>query len=161
MLALITPGVRTNLYRMALGITKHPAAAESVLEDSITKTIEKIDPAREIKFLPYLYMVVRNRAFDWVRRFCKQREYIKKNSIDVTARSAFADAISKEALEMFDRVVKRLTRKERRAILLKVVDQLTFVDIAKKMKITALNARQLVFRARGRLQVWMRDLRAV
>lgn len=128
------------------------------MEDSITKTLQRIDPSRDIKFLAYLRMVTKNRALDWLRKFLRQKAYMERASTDLLARSAFAEAISHEALKTFDIMVKRLSKKERRAIVMKVVGQLTFEEISKKMKVPPSHVRQLVFRARGRLQVWMKDL---
>jgi RNA polymerase sigma factor (sigma-70 family) len=161
MLALITPGVRSNLYWFARRIVKNPEAAETILVDSITKAIERVDPARITKFLAYLKMVIRNQSLDWLKKSVKQRTYLKRASTHLTTRSAFAEAISREALKVFDEVVLRLTRRERRAFLMRVIDRLSFEKIAKRLKTTSTNAKTIVFRARQRLQGWMGYLRAL
>jgi RNA polymerase sigma factor (sigma-70 family) len=151
MIALVTPGVRSNLYRFALSITKHPWAAENVLDDSIVKAVSRVESSRVSKFLPYLKTILRNAAFDWVRRFKKQQDYLHLNH-DLSTRSAFAEAISQEALEIFDGIVSKLPKRMRRIIIMRVVDRLSFGEISKKVKISKVYARGIFFRAKEKLR---------
>lgn len=147
MIALVTPGVRNNLYRYALSITKHPWSAESVVDDSIVKAISRVDASRVQKFIPYLKTIIRNAAFDWLRRFRKQQDYLYLNH-DLSARSAFAEAISQEALEIFDGIVSKLPKRLRRLVILRVVDRLSYDEISKKMRITVASAKTEFFRVK-------------
>lgn len=106
-------------------------------------------------------MVIRNQSLDWLKKFLKQKTYLRRASTDLTTRSAFAEVISKEALKVFDEAVLRLTRRERRTFLMRVIDRLSYEKIGKKLKITSTNAKTIIFRARRRLRGWMGYLQAL
>lgn len=125
------------------------------------KAIQRADKSRPGKFLAYLRMIIRNAAFDWSNKNRRKLEYLRINTNSQSdSRSAFAEAISKEALQFFDGCVKKLTRKERRVVLLRVIDGLCFRDIAKKMKTNPQAARVLFWRAKERLRDFLGYMKA-
>lgn len=159
MMALITPAVRHSYYGLALSITKQPGVAEVILEDSIVKVLERGDLTKN--FLGYLYMTVRNNAQDWYNKWRRQQQYIARNvDAAVTTRTSFAEAISREAMKLFDKVISKMSRKQRRVVILRVIHLLSFEEIEKKTKIKKGAARQIFFRAKIHLEEWVEYLRA-
>lgn len=107
-------------------------------------------------------MILRNAAFDWARKDKRKQEYIRINTNSMSAtRSAFAEAISKEALQFFDSSVKKLSRRERRVVILRVVEGLCFNDVGKKMKLSPQAARILFWRAKENLKGFLKYMKAL
>ena len=132
------------------------------MADTITKVIRRADVTRPGKFLDYLKVVLRNAALDWARKNKRRMQHLADNTNSLSpARSAFAEAISKEALEFFDDSVSRLSKRERRAVILRVIDGLGFKDIGKKMKLTPQAARILFWRAKQNLRQFMVYMKAL
>lgn len=125
------------------------------------KALQRADHTRPGKFLAYLKMILRNAAFDWTRKNKKKMEYLKLNTNSMPGtRTAFAEAISKEALQFFDDTVKKLSRRERRVVILRVVEGLCFRDVAKKMKVSPQAARILFWRAKEHLKGFLSYMKA-
>lgn len=106
-------------------------------------------------------MVTRNSALDWLKRWKRQRTYLEKTRGACITRSAFAEAVSHEAIRLFEEALEGLTARERRAIMMRVVDHLEYTEISRRLRTTPVNARQLVFRARTRLESWLKYMKAV
>lgn len=109
-------------------------------------------------------MVVRNASLDWAKKNRRKMEYLTRNTNSMASisktRTAFAEAISKEALQFFDDTVKKLSRRERRVVILRVVEGLCFRDVAKKMKVSPQAARILFWRAKENLKGFLSYMKA-
>lgn len=112
-------------------------------------------------FIGYLRICIRHNAFDWVRHDKVARTFLEHNSREKVTRSAFAEAISREAMQFFDKAVKKLPRKERRIVIMKVIDGLCFRDISRKMKVTEVCARTAFWRAKQRLSGFLDYMEAL
>lgn len=131
------------------------------MNDSIIRALQRADKSLPGKFLAYVRMILRNAAFDWARKNKRKMEYLRINTnSQPSTRSAFAEAISKEALQFFDSCVKKLSRKERRVVILRVIEGLCFRDVAKKMKTSPQAARILFWRAKERLRDFLGYMKA-
>jgi RNA polymerase sigma factor (sigma-70 family) len=124
--------------------------------------MERVAIDRPLFFESWLGGIARNKALHWIRR----RKVEETASGDLTRharteRSAFREAISQEALDLFDREIRRLTKAQRQALLLRIIDHLSFDEIGVRMRMRAGAARALVFRARGRLTGWLDYMRAL
>ncbi len=106
-------------------------------------------------------MVVRNRALDWLKRWKRQRTYLEKTRGSAVTRSAYAEAVSREAVQLFQEALETLTERERRAIIMRAVEDLGYAEIARKLRITPITARMTVFRAKIYLEDWLKYMRAV
>jgi RNA polymerase sigma factor (sigma-70 family) len=157
----VTPGVRNNLVYLAFRIVKEPAVAESLVADAITQTAQRADPTRPETFLGYLKLVLRNKAFDWLKRWKRQRTYLEDTRGRTTIRSAYSEVVSREAIQLFRDALETLTRRERRAIIMRVVEELGYADIARQLRVTPVAAKTIVFRAKLRLDEWIKYMRAV
>lgn len=157
---LITPGVRWKLLEYATSITKSADAAEMILADTIAIVLEKADLSRIKTFLAYLKICLRHNAFDWVRRDKVRRNYLELKQ-EQTTRSAFVDVISREAMQFFDGTVRKLPRRERRMLILRVVDGLCFRDIGRKMKMSEVACRAMFWRMKDRLRGFLAYMEAL
>ena len=148
-MSALTPTVLSKMKSFAESYTKERGAAETLVEDSVVRCAEQVDPSKvgPGKILSYLWMTVRNACFSWLRRQKVERDYMRLCR-EPLIRDAFAEEIAKEALEFFDKCVLKLPKEFRRPIIMKVVHKLTTDQIAKKLKVPQGTIMSRLFRAR-------------
>jgi len=151
-MAVVTPLVQFRLHTYARSITKDSGAADLVVADAISKCAQRIDPLKvpKSKIAAYLKMAVRNSAITWLRHHQNENAYLEICH-EQAARSAFAEAVSREAMKVFDEVVAKLPRGWRRIVTLRIVDQLPFPEIAKRTRTKLNTVLTRFFRAKERL----------
>lgn len=159
-MVLVTPTVLFHLRRSVSRIVHDAHVAEAITADAIGKAAERVSSDRPTYFLAWLQAIARNMAFHWIRDN-GIHEKILMGLPKRAERSAFASAMSREAVSFFDSEVKRLTENQRRALLMRIVDRLSFDEIGVAMKMRAGTARALVHRARHRLAEWLGYMRAL
>ena len=149
MIAAVTPIVRFRMLSLASSITKDPGAADVLVNDTIVKCAQMVDPAKvpANKIVSYLMTMVRNTAFSWFRHDRVARAHLQKCH-ELTAQSSLAEAISNETIEYFRSLVKGLPEAYRRVILLKVLDGLDYEQISKKVRIPIGTVMSRMHRAR-------------
>jgi RNA polymerase sigma factor (sigma-70 family) len=159
-MAVLTPSVLASFRLMVYSITGNDGAVDPMIADSISKCAERAHRVSPGKIVAYIRAVLRNKAFDWNRRAKRRERYLEFVHDEAPTRAAFAEAISREALEYFDAVIKKLPRAIRRVVILRVIEKLSYDEIAKKMKITQTAARTRFFRAKQALWEWVSYMKA-
>lgn len=135
---------------------------EIILADSISHALQRVLIDRPVYFVAWLAMIARNRAFRLLRDLeIEGRVFGDLASRARSERSAFAEAISREALDLFDRGIEQLTKSQRRVLLLRIVDHLSFDEIGARLKMRPGAARSHAQRAKGRLTEWVGYMRAL
>jgi RNA polymerase sigma-70 factor (ECF subfamily) len=142
------------LYRVALSLVRNPAEAEDVVQDVFLRVLQRQpELAAIVDLRPWLVRIAWNLALDRRRR-------VRPQQMD----EAFAEALvsanlpADEALEEAGRIrqvlgaIERLPGKEREALLLSAMDELTSAEIAAVLRRSESSVRSLLFRARTHLR---------
>lgn len=124
-------------------------------EDAVQETFIKIFRERgnfnsSYQFAPWFYRILRNVCFDALRKRKVYDDYIQKYEIEAPetiVRAPEHASVSREYLS-------GLTDEEREIVLLKIVDDLTFEDIAKIVGCSVEAAKKRAQRALGRLRAF-------
>lgn len=147
-----------KMFAVAYRFLQRPEEAEDVLQDAMVKLWQNRDslpPEKEL--LPYLLTVVRNLSIDRLRS--KERVDDNIEVSDITTIGIGDSPLSTDdGIEEKDRLrhmlglINQLPPDQQKVLKLKVFDDLTTEEIAKRMNIQPENVRQLLSRARKKLR---------
>ena len=148
-----TPAVRSRMLALAFQITNNPGCAELIVDDAITKCAMMLDLAKVPvgKIKSYLLMVVRNMSYSWCRHDYVARTHASTLRNDETGSSSLAESISSEVLNYFKKLVARLPKAYRRVVLLRVLEELSYSEISKKLRIPVGTVMSRLHRVRQKL----------
>jgi RNA polymerase sigma-70 factor (ECF subfamily) len=147
------------LYRVALSLVRNPAEAEDVVQDVFLRVLErKRELAAIVDLRPWLVRIAWNLALDRYRR-------VRPRQMDDLFAEALvsADLPADQALDEAGRIrqvlgaIERLPGKEREALLLSAMDELSTVEIAAVLGRSESSVRSLLFRARAHLHQRLED----
>jgi RNA polymerase sigma-70 factor (ECF subfamily) len=147
------------LYRVALSVLHNPAEAEDVVQDAFVRILQRRHSLRAILDLrPWLVRIAWNLALDRARRIRPaQIDDLFAASLvaaDLPADRTLADAAQ---IRQVLRAMEHLPSKERQALLLSAMDELTTAEIAAVLNRSESSVRSLLFRARTRLRQRLED----
>jgi RNA polymerase sigma-70 factor (ECF subfamily) len=118
------------VYSIALHVVRDAAIAEDILHDiflNLWRSPQQFDGARG-KLAPWLAVIARNRAIDWIR---KQHPQEDLSEVQLVADEDLAgDVERKSAIERVRAVLNALPEKQRMALELAFFRGLTHTDIA-------------------------------
>lgn len=138
---------RQGLYAYALSLTRHPEMAEDAVHTAIGKLLER--PVLPWSLKPYAYKCVRNAAVDEWRRQAPSPD----EPVDFDAMPAPDLGMAGEGVMA---LLFRLSAEEREVVLLKVVNGLTFQEIAdiggRPLNTVASQYRRSLEKIRGLMQ---------
>ena len=142
------------LYRVALSVLRNAAEAEDVVQDTFVRVLQqgrRLSDVREMR--PWLVRIAWNLAIDRKRRVpVEQMDEIF--AAGMVSREMAADEALAEAGRMravMD-AIDRLPRKEREALLLSAMEELSTAEIGAVLGRSESSVRSLLFRARGHLR---------
>jgi len=147
------------LYRVALSLLHNPAEAEDVVQDVFLRVMERKRELGNIAELrPWLVRIAWNLALDRRRR-------IRPDQIDDLLAEGLvsADLPADQALVESSRIrqvlgaMERLPQRERQALLLSAMDELSTVEIGAVLGRSESSVRSLLFRARNHLRRRLED----
>jgi RNA polymerase sigma-70 factor (ECF subfamily) len=142
------------LYRVALSLVRNPSEAEDVVQDVFLRVLErKRELAAIVDLRPWLVRIAWNLALDRCRR-------VRPRQMDDLFAEALvsADLPADQALAETERIrqvlgaIERLPGKEREALLLSAMDELSSAEIAAVLGRSESSVRSLLFRARAHLR---------
>jgi RNA polymerase sigma-70 factor (ECF subfamily) len=148
----------TALYRVALSVTRNAAEAEDAVQETFLRVLRHESRLGEIRdYRVWLIRIVWNIVLDRKRR-SKTRpegEDIADHARMLTTgeRGADATAISSQEHARILALVDKLPAREREALLLSAVEELTTAEIAAALGTTESSIRSRIFRARRELTV--------
>ena len=147
------------LYRVALSLVRNPAEAEDVVQDVFLRVLQRQpELAAVVDLRPWLVRIAWNLALDRRRRARTQQmdESFAEAlvSADLPADQALAEA---GRIRRVLGAMERLPRREREALLLSAMDELTTAEIAAVLGRSESSVRSLLFRARAHLRQRMED----
>ncbi|HUD23341.1 MAG TPA: sigma-70 family RNA polymerase sigma factor [Acidobacteriaceae bacterium] len=142
------------LYRVALSLLRNRAEAEDVLQDVFLRVLQrKRELAAIVELRPWLVRIAWNLALDRRRRIRPQQ------MDDLFAEGLLAaDQPADQALAEAGRIrqvmaaIERLPQRERQALLLSAMDELSTAEIGIVMGRSESSVRSLLFRARTHLR---------
>jgi RNA polymerase sigma-70 factor (ECF subfamily) len=147
------------LFRVALSILRNQSEAEDVVQEVFLRVLENRNKMGSIvEIRPWLVRIAWNLALDRRRR-------IRPDQMDevFATQLASCDLPADQALAEAGRIrqvlaaMERLPKKERQALLLSAVEELSTAEIAAVMKRSESSVRSLLFRARTHLRERLQD----
>jgi RNA polymerase sigma-70 factor (ECF subfamily) len=148
----------TALYRVAFSVTRNAAEAEDAVQETFLRVLRHESRLNEIRdYRVWLVRIVWNIVLDK-----KRRAKTRPESDDVAdhaptlpsgERPAEATVISSQEHARILALIDRLPAREREALLLSAVEELTTAEIAEALGTTESSIRSRIFRARRELAV--------
>jgi RNA polymerase sigma-70 factor (ECF subfamily) len=147
------------LYRVALSVLRNPAEAEDVVQDAFLRILQRRHSlAAVIDIRPWLVRIAWNLALDRVRRARPSQldDLFAAGlvSADLPADQALAEA---GQIKQVLGAMERLPKKERQALLLSAMDELSTAEIGDILGRSESSVRSLLFRARAHLRQRLED----
>jgi RNA polymerase sigma-70 factor (ECF subfamily) len=147
------------LYRVAHSILRNPAEAEDVVQDAFVRVLQsrhKLGAIVEIR--PWLVRIAWNLALDRRRRI-RPDQMDEAFASDLASGNVPADQLLAEAgrIRQVMAAMEHLPSKERQALLLSAIDELTAAEIGSVMDRSESSVRSLLFRARTHLRDRLKD----
>ncbi len=147
------------LYRIALALLRNPSEAEDVVQDVFLRVLQRQRQLDEIVELrPWLVHIAWNLALDRCRRVRPQQmdDLFAEGlvSADLPADQTLAEA---RRIRQVLAAMERLPQRERQALLLSAMDELSSAEIAAVLGRSESSVRSLLFRARTHLRQRLED----
>jgi RNA polymerase sigma-70 factor (ECF subfamily) len=147
------------LYRVALSLVRNPSEAEDVVQDVFLRVLQRqSELAAIVDLRPWLVRIAWNLALDRHRRVRPQQ----MDEIFAEGLVA-ADLPADQALDEAARIrqvlgaIERLPKRERQALLLSAMDELSTAEIGAVLGRSESSVRSLLFRARAHLRQRLED----
>ncbi len=147
------------LFRVALSVVRNSAEAEDIVQDVFLRVLQKQHQlAAVVEVRPWLVRIAWNLALDRRRRI-RPEQMDEAFAAALTSAALPADQALAEARRMAQvlAAIERLPAKERQALLLTAMDELSTAEIAAILGKTESGVRALLFRARARLRHRLAD----
>ncbi|MBT9330969.1 RNA polymerase sigma factor [Paracidobacterium acidisoli] len=159
-IAALVAEYSTTLYRVAFSVTRNAAEAEDAVQETFLRVLRHQSQIAEIRDLRvWLVRIVWNVVLDRKRRVKTrpENEDIDDHVRTLTSggRAADAEVISSEQCAHILRLIDRLPHKEREALLLSAMQELSTVEIAAVLETTESSVRSRIFRARRELAIML------
>jgi RNA polymerase sigma-70 factor (ECF subfamily) len=106
---------------------------------------------KKYAFSTWLWTIARNTVADYGRaqvRVGQPSDYISPEEVASTERNPELQAVRKDQVRTFVRALRCLTHLQRRAVWMRLVHQLSYEEISKKLGISLNAAKNLTYRAR-------------
>jgi RNA polymerase sigma-70 factor (ECF subfamily) len=148
----------TALYRVAFSVTRNAAEAEDAVQETFLRVLRHQSRLGEIRdYRVWLVRIVWNIVLDRKRR-AKTRpenEDLSDHARVLPSADLATDqtVISRQERERIMALIDRLPRREREALLLSAVQELSTAEIASVLGATESSIRSRIFRARRELSV--------
>jgi RNA polymerase sigma-70 factor (ECF subfamily) len=141
------------LYRVAFSVLRNSAEAEDVVQDCFVRVLQKGKLSTVAEFRPWLVKITWNLALDRRRRV-RPEQMDEVFAAGLVAVNLPADLAIAEAGRMTKvlAAIERLPGKEREALLLSAMEELSTAEIGAVLGRSESSVRSLLFRARTRLR---------
>lgn len=144
------------LYRVAYSVTRNSAEAEDAVQEAFLRVLKHRDKLHEIRDLRvWLVRITWNVVLDKKRRSKTRPENDDladyERVLPSSDRRADDEIISSQEHARILALIDKLPAKERQALLLSAVEELTTAQIASVLKTTESSVRSRIFRARREL----------
>ena len=148
----------TALYRVAFSVTRNAAEAEDAVQETFLRVLKHESRLDEIRdYRVWLVRIVWNIVLDRKRRAKTRPENDDiadhARALPSGERGADASVISLQEQGRILSLIDRLPAREREALLLSAVEELTTAEIAAALHTTESSIRSRIFRARRELAI--------
>jgi RNA polymerase sigma-70 factor (ECF subfamily) len=142
------------LYRVALSLLHNPSEAEDVVQDVFVRVLQRQRELLGIVDLrPWLVRIAWNLAIDRTRRIRPQQMDDAFAAAIVSAGLPADDALAEAGrIRRVLDAMERLPKRERQALLLSAMDELSTAEIGTVLGKSESSVRSLLFRARAHLR---------
>ncbi|MGC8550215.1 MAG: RNA polymerase sigma factor [Acidobacteriaceae bacterium] len=152
-IAALVEEYSATLYRVAYSVTRNVAEAEDAVQEAFVRVLRHREKLGEIRdHRVWLVRIVWNVVLDKKRRakIRPETDDIADHSRSLRASGLAADqnAISSQQYQRIMALIDQLPRKEREAILLSAVEELSTAQAAEVLGTTESSIRSRIFRAR-------------
>jgi RNA polymerase sigma-70 factor (ECF subfamily) len=138
---------QNKAVNIAYSLTYNSANAQDIAQEAFLKIYHKIGAFRQqAKFSSWLYRIVVNTAYDFLRRNKQQNISIDEDpSLQIEDNRKSEDPLAKELVR---NTLAKLPFEYRSAIVLKEIEGLSYQEIADCLKISIGTVESRIFRAR-------------
>ncbi len=147
---------RLSVYRTALAITRDPAAAEDILQDSFLRLhahADRVDPA--LPLAPWLYRVTVNLSYSWTvrrARWWASLEGILDRLVGPARQSPEPHAERAEGLRAIQAAIDSLPLRQRVVVVLFYLNNLSLQEIAGILECPVGTVKSRLYYARDNLR---------
>lgn len=136
--------------RMLRGAGHDP---EDVVQDALIRAYRGLRATdRPMALRPWLYMIVRNRALDELRRPLRAGSFDDEFALDaVPAASAAEHLAQREEMRQIVSEIARLPERQRMALVMREFDGCSHAETARRLHTTVAATKSLIIRARSNL----------
>ena len=157
---------KSLVYNLALNYSTNKEDAEEITQDVFISVFKKMSGFRnESKIETWIYRVTINKSLDYLKakkRF--KRNFINEEiSIDRVSQTEFADfnhpgvvLESKEKIQEIYRCINKLSEDHKTVIIFLKIENKTYSEVAKIMKISVKAVESLFIRAKKKLDVLLK-----
>ncbi len=159
---LIEP-VETLMMRSIWRIVRNREAAEDTLQDALITIWRKLERiSNHPNSRAFILKICVNAAYDSLRKQGRRSRHemqVFKNQDYVPSNSSVQADLEQENMqaEILD-AVRRLPRKQALAVLMRIVQELSYADVAQAMGCSEATVRGYVFKGRTKLNRWLSHL---
>ncbi len=160
------------VYRLAFGITRNSQEAEDIVQETFLKVFQNLDrfTASKGSFRTWILTIARNQSINVFsslkRSVLRAFGESEAEDYELSDKGNFGDRHKHNAEELlsvkqeYSRLqdaLRELSERQRTALLLKTVENMSYEEIASIMKTSVSSIESLIFRARRRLSEIMGD----
>ena len=142
---------KESLYRFAYSYVKNQDDALDIVQDSICKSLTKIDTLKDIDNIkPWIYKIISNCAIDYIR---KNKKYVINNDLDLD------DSISYDTYENIDlqKALDELPEKYKTIVILRYFEDMKISEIAQVLDENTNTIKTRLYKALDKLKLKLRD----
>ena len=141
-----------ELYRYCLGIVRNPTDAEDALQATMAAALRALPgEERELALRPWLYRVAHNESISLIRG--RRESALSVETEELVENSAAVHAEERERLRQLVGDLRALPDRQRSAILMRELSDLSYAEIAGALDCSEGAARQTVYEARSALHL--------
>ena len=140
------------LRRYARALVRNRAAADDLVQDCLERAVSRWQQRGDGSVRAWLFAILHNLAVDQFRKLAARGRHV---TIDETSEGHFGEAASQEYRVMYQDVLNKLAKlpeEQRTVLLLVAVEDLSYADAAKVLRVPVGTVMSRLSRARERLQ---------
>lgn len=147
-----------EIYRYLYSLCRRREVAEDILQETFYQAYHHLESFQGISLRPWLFRVARNAFIDHVRKESRTASKDPAYFQDTLQQPSFeGQLVAQERQKEVFRQIEGLPDKQKEALLLFAVHQLSYQDIAQVLSVSVASAKSLIFRARAALKAQSRD----
>ncbi|MFO0983088.1 MAG: RNA polymerase sigma factor [Planctomycetota bacterium] len=149
-----------SVYQVACRLLLDPSDGADVTQEAFLKAWERVRELREPEhFRGWLLRIVVNTALNWRARRKREKWVLRRLADHEVGPPASVPAMSKEARDLVEQALGKLSKKLRTAVVLRYVAQLPYTEVARAMNCGEPTARTRVSRGLVELEGHLKCLR--